>query len=102
MTAIPAQLVAADETKAILLTLEEFKRHDLTLHEARSDLSLLADSDAGSELAQPLTEYLGRMLHRVKCNEIGSEAAAHDIQKVIAAVVSTDPDTAQPAELSGV
>ena len=98
MTAIPALLVAADETKAILLTLEEFKRHDLTLHEARSDLTLLADGHADKELAQQLTEYLGKMLHRVKLNEISSEAAAHDIQKVISAVVSRE----KVPELGGV
>ncbi len=94
MTAIPAQLVAADETNAILLTLEEFKRHDLTLHEARSDLTLLADgyAEADQTLARQLADYLGHMLHRVKCNEISSEAAAQDIQRVIAAIQVSQVD----------
>lgn len=94
MTAIPALLVAADETKAILLTLEEFKRHDLTLHEARSDLTLLADTyaEADQGLARQLTDYLGHMLHRVKCNEISSEAAAQDIQRVITAIQAKEMD----------
>jgi hypothetical protein len=92
MTAIPAQLVAADDTKAILLTLEEFKRHDLTLNEARSDLEQLADGHADREMARQLVAYLDGMLHHVAENELTSEAAARDIQSVIAAVISNDLD----------
>lgn len=92
MTVIPAQLVAADETKAILLTLEEFKHHDLTLAEAQFDLALLADGHADEALAGKLADYLDGMLHRVASNEISSDTAARDIQCVITAVTSDDPD----------
>jgi hypothetical protein len=99
MTVIPAQLVADDETKAILLTLEEFRHHDLTLEEAQSDLALLADGHADEALAGKLADYLDGMLHRVASDEISSDTAARDIQCVITAVTSHDPDAALLEEL---
>ncbi len=98
MTMMPAQLVAADETKAILLTLEEFRRHDLTLHEARSDLALLVDGHANEDLARELLAYLEVMLRRVQSNEIVGEAAAQDIRRVVEAVVSGKADAARLTE----
>ena len=100
MTIMPAQLVSAEEDKAILLTLDEFKRHELTHHEARSDLRLLFDGYPDESMARALVKYLDGMLSRVACDEISNETAAADIHQMISAVMSNDPSAECLAQLN--
>lgn len=100
MKVIPAQLVVADDDKAILLTLEEFKRRELTKEEAKSDLRLLFDGHPDECMARALVKYLDGMLSRVACDEITNETAAADIHQMIAAVVSNDPSAECLAQLN--
>lgn len=100
MTIMPAQLVSAEDDKAILLTLEEFKRHDLTHAEAKSDLRLLFDGHPDESLSRALVKYLDGMLSRVACDEISSETAAADIHQMITAVLSNDPSAECLAQLN--
>jgi hypothetical protein len=100
MTVMPGQLVSAEHDKAILLTLEEFKRHDLTQSEVISDLRLLFDGHPDESLARALVKYLDGMLSRVACDEISNETAASDIHQMITAVMFNDPSAECLAQLN--
>lgn len=100
MTIMPAQLVVADDEKAILLTLDEYRRHELTREEAKGDLRLLFDSHSDESLSRALLKYLDGMLSRVACDEISNETAAADIHQMIAAVLANDPSAECLAQLN--
>lgn len=100
MTVMPAQLVSAEDDKDILLTLEEFKRHDRTQEEAKSELRLLFDGHPDASLARALVNYLDEMLSRVACDEISVDTAAADIHQMITAVLSNDPSAECLAQLN--
>lgn len=100
MTVMPAQIEVPAADEAILLTLDEFKRHDLTREEARSDLRLLFDGHPDDSLSRTLVRYLDAILSRVACDEISNETAAADIHEMIAAVMSKDPSAEFLAQLN--
>lgn len=100
MTIMPNRLVAADDDKAIRLTLEQYKRHALTKETAKSDLRLRFDGHPDEALSRALIEYLDGLLSRVACDEISTETAATDIHQMIAAVVANDPSAECLAQLN--
>jgi len=100
MTIMPAQLIAVEGDKAILLALDKYKRHELTQEEAKADLRLLFDGHADDSLSRVLVKYLDGMLSRVACDEISNETAAADIHQMIAAVMANDPSAECLAQLN--
>ena len=100
MSVMPAQLVAARDDQAILHTLEEFKRHELTQAEAQADLRLLFDGHPNPSPTGALVKYLDGMLSRVACDEISNETAAADIHEMITAVIANDPSAECLAQLN--
>ena len=100
MTIMPAQLAVADDEKAILLTLDEYRRHELTREEAKSDLRVLFDGQPDESLSRALLKYLDGILSRVACDEISNETAAADIHQMMAAVVANDPSAECLAQLN--
>ena len=95
----PGRLTAADETASILHTIKAFKFHDLTEGEAKSDLVKRFDGHPDEDLCRRLKVYIDRMLRQVRTDEVDAATAASDIQAMIAAVLSGDPDAACLAEL---
>ena len=100
MTIMPAQLVVADDEKAILHTLDEYRRHELTKEEAKGNLRLLFDGRLDESLSRALLKYLDGILCRVACDEISNETAAADIHQMIAAVLANDPSAECLAQLN--
>jgi hypothetical protein len=91
-------LAAAE--KAILLTLDEYKRHELTEEQARSDLRVRFDGRSDDALSRALVKYLDDILSRVACDEISNDTAAADINQMIAAVTANDPSAEWLAQLN--